>query len=144
MTPRGTLLDDLPKAQWRMGDRGYDTDWFRDPIQAKDIQLCITDRRSRCVTCNRGGPAFRLALTVCRLSQLKRRPSGVGFGQRNRHFRDKVGSGASGDRACRKVRAHAHLRAMASPISQTEKRPCANMCAKLIATTRNRVYIFAQ
>ena len=24
------LLDDLPKAQWLLGDRGYDADWFRD------------------------------------------------------------------------------------------------------------------
>ena len=24
------LLDSLPKAQWLLGDRGYDADWFRD------------------------------------------------------------------------------------------------------------------
>jgi hypothetical protein len=27
-------LDDLPKAQWLLGDRGYDADWFRDALQA--------------------------------------------------------------------------------------------------------------
>ena len=36
-----TLLDDLPKAQELLGDRGYDADWFRDALQAKDIQSCI-------------------------------------------------------------------------------------------------------
>ncbi|SFO41360.1 Transposase DDE domain-containing protein [Sphingomonas sp. OK281] len=29
------LLDDLPEAQWLLGDRGYDADWFRDALQAK-------------------------------------------------------------------------------------------------------------
>lgn len=24
------LLDELPKAQWLLADRGYDADWFRD------------------------------------------------------------------------------------------------------------------
>ena len=41
------LLDDLPKAQWLLGDRGYDADWFRDALQAKGIQPCIPGRRSR-------------------------------------------------------------------------------------------------
>ena len=30
-----TLLDDLPKAQWLLGDRGYDADWFRDALQGQ-------------------------------------------------------------------------------------------------------------
>jgi transposase len=29
------MMDDLPKAQWLLGDRGYDADWFRDALQAK-------------------------------------------------------------------------------------------------------------
>ena len=29
-TGAAALLDDLPKAQWLLGDRGYDADWFRD------------------------------------------------------------------------------------------------------------------
>jgi transposase len=41
------LLDDLPKAQWLLGDRGYNADWFRDALQAKGIQPCIPGRRSR-------------------------------------------------------------------------------------------------
>ena len=34
-TAEAALLDDLPKAQWPLGDRGYDADWFRDALQAK-------------------------------------------------------------------------------------------------------------
>ncbi|RYE72779.1 MAG: IS5 family transposase [Oxalobacteraceae bacterium] len=46
-TGAAALLDDLPKAQWLLGDRGYDADWFRDALQAKGIQACIPGRRSR-------------------------------------------------------------------------------------------------
>src|SRR3982750_2035099 len=35
------LLDDLPKAQWLLGDRGYDAPWFRDALQEKGIKPCI-------------------------------------------------------------------------------------------------------
>ena len=31
-TGAAALLDDLPKAQWLLGDRGYDADWFRDAL----------------------------------------------------------------------------------------------------------------
>ena len=41
------LLDTLPKAQWLLGDRGYDADWFRDALQAKGITPCIPGRKSR-------------------------------------------------------------------------------------------------
>lgn len=41
------LLDDLLKARWLLGDRGYDADWFRDALQAKDIEPCIPGRKSR-------------------------------------------------------------------------------------------------
>ena len=34
-TGAAALLDDLPKAQWLLGDRGYDADWFRDALQAR-------------------------------------------------------------------------------------------------------------
>ncbi len=30
------MLDSLPRAQWLLGDRGYDADWFRDGLQAKN------------------------------------------------------------------------------------------------------------
>jgi transposase len=41
------LLDVLSKAQWLLGDGGYDADWFRDALEAKGIQPCIPGRRSR-------------------------------------------------------------------------------------------------
>lgn len=46
-TGAAALLDDLPKAQWLLGDRGYDADWFRDALQAKGIQPYIPGRTSR-------------------------------------------------------------------------------------------------
>ena len=41
------LLDELPKAQWLLADRGYDADWFRDALQEKGIKPCILGRKSR-------------------------------------------------------------------------------------------------
>ena len=41
------LLDGLPKAQWLLGDRGYDADWFRDALKEKGITPCIPGRKSR-------------------------------------------------------------------------------------------------
>ena len=38
-TGAAALFDDLPKAQWLLGDRGYDADWFRDALKAKGIQV---------------------------------------------------------------------------------------------------------
>ncbi len=46
-TGAAALLDDLPKAQWVLGDRGYDADWFRDALNAKGIEPCTPGRRSR-------------------------------------------------------------------------------------------------
>src|SRR3546814_13717560 len=46
-TGAAALLDDLPKAQWLLGDRGYDADWFRDALDAKCISLCIPGRKPR-------------------------------------------------------------------------------------------------
>ncbi len=34
-TDAAALLDDLPKAQWLLGDRGYDADWFRVPCRPR-------------------------------------------------------------------------------------------------------------
>ncbi len=39
-TGAAALLDDMPKAQWLLGDRGYDANWFRDALQAKGVQPC--------------------------------------------------------------------------------------------------------
>ncbi|MDH0612669.1 MULTISPECIES: IS5 family transposase [unclassified Agrobacterium] len=41
------LQDSLPRAQWLLGDRGYDADWFRDALQAKGITPCIPGRKTR-------------------------------------------------------------------------------------------------
>ncbi len=41
------LLGRLPKAEWLIGDRGYDADWFRDAQKEKGIKPCIPDRKSR-------------------------------------------------------------------------------------------------
>jgi transposase len=46
-TPVRQPCDELPKAQWLLGDRGYDADWFRDALEAKGIQPCIPGRKSR-------------------------------------------------------------------------------------------------
>ncbi len=46
-TGAAALLDDLPKAQWMLADRGYDADWYRDALQAKGIMPCIPGRNSR-------------------------------------------------------------------------------------------------
>jgi transposase len=46
-TGAAALLDSLPKAQWLLGDRGYDADWFREALQAKGITPCIPGRKSR-------------------------------------------------------------------------------------------------
>jgi len=46
-TGAAALLDDPPKAQWLLGDRGYNADWFRDALQAKGIQPCIPGQTSR-------------------------------------------------------------------------------------------------
>ena len=37
-TGAAALLDDLSKAQWLLGDRGYDADWFREPYTGKGHQ----------------------------------------------------------------------------------------------------------
>lgn len=43
-TSVAVLLDTLPKAQWLLGDQGYDADWFRDALQEKGITPCILGR----------------------------------------------------------------------------------------------------
>ncbi|WP_368925639.1 IS5 family transposase [Brevundimonas vancanneytii] len=46
-TGAAALLDSLPRAQWLLGDRGYDADWFRDALQARGITPCIPGRKTR-------------------------------------------------------------------------------------------------
>ena len=35
------------KAQWRLANRCYDAEWFRDAVEKKDHQPCVPDRKSR-------------------------------------------------------------------------------------------------
>ncbi len=49
-TGAAALLDDLPKAQLTLADRGCDADWYRDALQAKGVKSCIPDRKPRNVT----------------------------------------------------------------------------------------------
>ena len=46
-TGAGALLDDLPKAQSMLADRGYNAEWFRDALEQKAIKPCIPGRKSR-------------------------------------------------------------------------------------------------
>lgn len=41
------MISSLPAADWLIGDRGYDADWFRDALQDKGIRACIPGRKSR-------------------------------------------------------------------------------------------------
>ena len=41
------MLDALPKARAILGDRGYDADWFRNTLLAKDITPCIPSKANR-------------------------------------------------------------------------------------------------
>lgn len=45
-TGPAALLDDLPKAQWMLADRGYDAEGFRDALEQKGIKPCIPGRKS--------------------------------------------------------------------------------------------------
>ncbi|WP_246525334.1 IS5 family transposase [Thalassovita aquimarina] len=46
-TGAAALLGGLPKAEWLLGDRGYDADWFRDALEDKGIKPCIPGRKAR-------------------------------------------------------------------------------------------------
>src|SRR6056297_2479254 len=46
-TGAAALLSSLPKADWLLGDRGYDADWLREALKDKRIKVCITGRKSR-------------------------------------------------------------------------------------------------
>ncbi|SEP22648.1 Transposase [Salinihabitans flavidus] len=41
------LVNGLPPADWLLGDRGYDADWFREALVGKGITRCIPGRKSR-------------------------------------------------------------------------------------------------
>lgn len=41
------LIEKLPPAKTLIGDRGYDSNWFRQALKAKGILPCIPSTRSR-------------------------------------------------------------------------------------------------
>ena len=41
------LVSNLPAAEWLLGDRGYDADWFREALVNIGIKPCIPGRKSR-------------------------------------------------------------------------------------------------
>ena len=41
------LVSNLPAAEWLLGDRGYDADWFREALATMAIKPCIPGRTSR-------------------------------------------------------------------------------------------------
>ena len=41
------LVSNLPAAEWLLGDRGYDADWFREALVTMGIKRCIPGRKSR-------------------------------------------------------------------------------------------------
>ena len=40
-------VSNLPAAEWLLGDRGYDADWFREALVTMGIKPCISGRKSR-------------------------------------------------------------------------------------------------
>ena len=46
-TGANALLDNLPAAQWLLGNRGYDADWCRDVLEEKGVKPCIQIPKSR-------------------------------------------------------------------------------------------------
>ena len=45
-TGAAVLLGSLPAAEWPLGNRGYDADWFRETLKDKRIKSCIPGRKS--------------------------------------------------------------------------------------------------
>ncbi|PZX16494.1 transposase [Palleronia aestuarii] len=41
------LSGSLSAAEWLLGDRGYDADWFREDLAGKGMTPCIPRRKSR-------------------------------------------------------------------------------------------------
>ncbi len=41
------LVGSLPAADWLLGDRGYDANWFREALVGMGITLCLPGQKSR-------------------------------------------------------------------------------------------------
>jgi transposase len=52
-------LDALPPAKELLADRGYDSDWYRQALQAKGIMPCIPGRKNRKVQPNYDTKLYR-------------------------------------------------------------------------------------
>ena len=46
-TGAAVLMNSLPEADWLLADRGYDADWFREPLVGTGTTPCIPGRKSR-------------------------------------------------------------------------------------------------
>ncbi len=46
-TGAAALLDDLPEAEWLLGDRGYNANWLREALKDKGIRAHIPGRKAR-------------------------------------------------------------------------------------------------
>ena len=97
-TGAAALLDDLPKAQWMLGDRGYDADWYRDALQAKGITPCIPGRKSRIIPVKydkrRYQSRSRIEIMFGRLKDSRR--VATLYDRRPTAFQRHLGMGASG------------------------------------------------
>jgi transposase len=71
-TGAAALLDELPQAKWRLADRGYDADWYRDALQAKGITPCIPGRKSRNKTIKYDKRRYRIEIMFGRLKDWRR------------------------------------------------------------------------
>ena len=41
------MVDDLPPAQVKLGDKGYDADWFRAALATRGVAACIPSKVDR-------------------------------------------------------------------------------------------------
>jgi transposase len=46
-TGAAARMNGLPETEWLLADRGYDADWFREPLVDKGTTPCIPGRKSR-------------------------------------------------------------------------------------------------
>ena len=60
----GRQLDDLPKTQWMLADRGYDADWYRDALQSRQEPSGVTIIVAMLPTCvaMTGRPAWSASM----------------------------------------------------------------------------------
>ncbi len=70
------LVGSLLKVDLRLGDRGYDADWFREALEDKGIRACIPERKQRKKTVKydkrRYRPRNRIEIMFGRLKNWRR------------------------------------------------------------------------